>query len=133
MTVTYPPVQKTPGALSHATLESQSQRTREIAVYDDYFSPPLLMVRTGTVVAWKNRSRHMHTITFAKASPAVDSGPLAPGAEFSVSCASPGVYRYSCRLHGRKMSGVLYVYSEFYMPEMTSPGRKGQSGGSRGY
>jgi plastocyanin len=109
--VTYPPAKKTPGPPVHVTLESQPQRTREVAIYDDYFSPPLLAVRTGTVVRWKNRGRHTHTVTFAKSS--VDSGELAPGAEFSVSCAAPGTYHYSCRMHGRKMSGVLYVSSEF--------------------
>ncbi len=131
--IDYPPARTTPGPPAHATLSSQSPRPREVAIYDDYFSPPLLMVRTGTVVRWKNRGRHTHTVTFANASPKVDSGALAPGAEFSVTCTSPGVFRYSCTMHGGKMSGTLYVYSEFYMPEMDNPGRRGRSRGSRGY
>src|SRR5262249_10481150 len=81
-----------PPAVGSVASTAAPQRTREVTVYDTYFSPSFLVVPPGTLVRWKNWGHHRHTVTFPKASPGVDSGPLPHGGEFRVYCGSRGTF-----------------------------------------
>jgi len=63
-----------------ASLHNQPGRTEEVSLHDNYYSASYLTVPAGTLVRWKNVGHHSHTVTFPRR---WDSGPLAPGAEFS--------------------------------------------------
>jgi plastocyanin len=82
------------------------EHTRDVTLYDTYYSPSLLAVPSGTLVRWKNRGRHHHTVTFAGS----DSGDIAPGDEYSAYLTIPGTYYYYCRYHPRWMQGTITVY-----------------------
>jgi plastocyanin len=98
----------------HGSLYSQSssapagqpKATREVRLYDNYFSPSYLVVSSGTEVRWKNHGKHHHTVTFNQS----DSGQLAPGKGTSATFTTPGTYYYYCQNHPQWMTGTIIVY-----------------------
>jgi FtsP/CotA-like multicopper oxidase with cupredoxin domain/plastocyanin len=70
----------------------------EIAMVDDRFAPPDLVVAAGTTVTWVNRGADWHSV--AAFDGRFASQKLAPGETFSVRLDRPGVYRYLCKHHG---------------------------------
>jgi plastocyanin len=61
------------------------------------FAPPTLAVSPGHKVTWTNADSIPHTST--SADKRWNSGPLAPGASFSVTFDKPGTYVYGCTIH----------------------------------
>lgn len=70
---------------------------RAIRIADFAFGPATLTVAAGQNVTWTNTDSIPHTTT------SVDrlwnSGPLEPGASFSVTFDEPGIYTYGCSIH----------------------------------
>ena len=83
-------------------------RVREVVIEDNHFSPNVIAVPAGTLVVWRNKDHHPHTVTFPRQS--VDSGLVAPGGQFSAYAGHPGSHEYYCRIHGQQMDGVVIVY-----------------------
>jgi len=94
-----------------------SRPPREAAAYtvvanlDDFFDPQVLRVAVGTEVEFESRGQNPHTVTADDGS--FDSGTLVHGDEFSHRFDQPGVYAFTCILHGKAggigMTGIVVV------------------------
>ena len=69
------------------------------------FTPPALTVSPGQKVTWTNADSIPHTST--SADKRWNSGPLAPGASFSVTFDKPGTYVYGCSIHPFMQAKVI--------------------------
>jgi len=90
------------------------RRVVQVGAYDKIgFVPKRISVAPGTTVRWVSRGQETHTVTSRNG--LFNSGPLPPGASFSVTFRQPGTYRYFCRPH-RKMGmvGTVFVGSSRY-------------------
>ena len=72
---------------------------RVVENLDDFFSPSIIRVEVGTEVDWENTGRNPHTVTADDGS--FDSGVLENGDEFEHTFDTPGVFPFTCILHGR--------------------------------
>jgi plastocyanin len=99
------PTYSTP-TYSAPTYEQEAVEAR-VSLFDNYFEPKRLTVRSGTTVYWTNYGLHRHTVTSATGQ--FDSGELDHGATFSVTLTQPGVYQYYCRIHPREMRATVVV------------------------
>jgi plastocyanin len=82
-----------------------------VANLDDFFDPQVLRIPVGTDVEFESRGQNPHTVTADDGS--FDSGTLVHGDEFSHRFDQPGVYAFTCILHGKAggigMTGVIVV------------------------
>lgn len=82
-----------------------------ISALDDFFDAEVTRVAVDTTVEWRNDGRNKHTVTADDGS--FDSRNMEPGAEFSWTFNTPGVYRYYCIYHGSPggvgMAGIVVV------------------------
>ncbi len=82
------------------------------------FDPPLVHVKVGDVVLWKNSSSVEHTVTddpgvaqrpqdaqLPQGAKPFDSGNLQPGQVFTHKFTVPGTYKYFCKPH--EMNGMV--------------------------
>ncbi len=78
---------------------------------DDFFSPQIVRVEVGGEVEWRSSGRNPHTVTADDGS--FDSGVLQHGQEFSHRFETPGVFPFTCLLHGKPggigMTGIVVV------------------------
>jgi len=79
-----------------------------ITVTDFRFQPRSLQVPVGTRVTWSFRGQVSHRVTGTFAGEAVDSGELRSG-NFEFEFMEPGVFDYTCGVHGAAMSGQVIV------------------------
>ena len=86
---------------------AKAERTREVVLYDNYYSPSTLYVPEGTQVRFKNGGRHTHTTTCDWV---WESGELKPGESFTLTFTRTGTYYHYCRMHTRWMRGRIVVY-----------------------
>jgi plastocyanin len=70
------------------------------------FGPANLTVARGQAITWTNGDAVAHTIT--SDAKVWDSGPVGPGADFSVTLTEPGTYTYFCAIHP-SMHGTVVV------------------------
>src|SRR5437762_9540486 len=68
------------------------------------FAPKVTDVKAGDTVVWHNTGTLQHTVT----ADAFDAGPVNPGATWSRTFDTPGVYAYHCTPHPW-MKGVVRV------------------------
>lgn len=84
---------------------------RVVRNLDDFFAPAVIRVEVGTEVEWENDGRNPHTVTADDES--FDSGALEHGEEFEHTFDTPGVFPFTCTLHGKPggigMTGVVVV------------------------
>jgi plastocyanin len=71
------------------------------------FSPPVLKVRVGERIEFKNTDLVPHTVT-AKPARAFDSGAVKPGESWTFVAKSAGTFSYTCTFHPM-MAGELRV------------------------
>ena len=71
------------------------------------FTPAQITVPVGGSVTWTNDDTVPHTAT-AKDRAALQSGTIAPGAQFSQTFSTPGTYDYFCEFHAN-MKGEIIV------------------------
>jgi plastocyanin len=105
------PSTPTPPAAATAETETRpaiAEGAVEIAMVDDRFAPPDLVVTAGTTVTWVNRGADWHSVAAFDGSFASDQ--VAPGQTFSHTFTTPGTYKFLCRHHGRQgMVGQIVV------------------------
>jgi plastocyanin len=89
-----------------------------VEITDRGFSPGSIEAAPGAVVEWRNSDRHVHTVTAENSS--FDSGPLEPGAAFSVTFEAAGTYTYSSTAEGDD-SWIGTVVVREASPEPESP------------
>ena len=91
----------------------------------DSFNPPIVRIRSGQIVQWRNTSLIGHTVTadprraanpanvqLPPGAPAFHSGGIAAGQIWSYRFFRPGTYRYVCLPHERQgMRGTVIVDS----------------------
>ena len=80
------------------------------------FEPPLLTVRVGDVVSFRNFDSERHTVTSGTIDSEghdglFDSGLIAPGGKFLYEFAEAGEYDYFCVVHPWK-TGTILVYQD---------------------
>jgi plastocyanin len=93
--------------LVSASRPEHPDTTRDVWIYDSYFSPSTIMVRAGTTVRWINYGYHSHSVAAQDGD--WDSGPMRRGAEYSITLSQPGTYRYFCRYHPDQMVAKIIV------------------------
>lgn len=71
------------------------------------YSPPVVVIRQGSSVTWKNTDTLAHTVTSYLGGPP-DSGLMPPGLAFTATFGQPGASAYRCVLHPW-MNGVVLV------------------------
>ena len=69
----------------------------EVDIIDFAYSPDPVRVHVGTLIAWTNQDRALHTVTARDGS--WDSKIMAQGDTFTMTFDEPGVYVYICELH----------------------------------
>ena len=79
----------------------------EVDLYDNFFAPNALYVRTGTTVRWKNRGLHGHTVTSDDGG--WGSKKMGMGEAYDHAFEQPGTYFYHCAVHQAGMVGVVVV------------------------
>ena len=72
------------------------------------FSPPIVTIKAGQYVTWRNDDTISHTTTEDSATPVWDSGQLVPGRTFERYFGSAGTFTYNCRNHP-SMTGTVIV------------------------
>ena len=75
----------------------------DVSALDDVFAPGIVRIQPGQAVAWTNDGATAHTVTADDGS--WDSGNLDPGATYTHTFDTAGVYPYSCRYHGSPGTG----------------------------
>lgn len=93
--------------LVSASRPEHPETTRDIWIYDNFFSPDTIVVRPGTTVRWINYGYHNHSVAAQDGD--WDSGPMRRGAEYSITLDKPGTYQYLCRYHPDQMSAKIVV------------------------
>jgi plastocyanin len=93
--------------LVSASKPEHPETTRDIWIYDSFFSPATMTVKAGTTVRWINYGQHSHSV--ASQDGEWDSGPMKRGAEYSIVLNNPGTYNYFCRYHPNEMTGKIVV------------------------
>jgi plastocyanin len=78
-------------------LAAQAQGRTGVAIVDNAFKPRSILVGAGDTVAWTNSGAGPHSVTADDGS--VDSGPLIPGATFSLPFPDAGLFTYHCAIH----------------------------------
>jgi plastocyanin len=96
-------------ALQPPTEPAEAYRT--IRNLDDFFHPRVVRIEVGEEIYWENDGRNPHNVTADDGSFA--SGDLEQGDEFEHEFDEPGVYLFTCTLHGRPggigMTGIVVV------------------------
>ncbi|HXX03847.1 MAG TPA: cupredoxin family copper-binding protein [Xanthobacteraceae bacterium] len=93
--------------LARAVLPLHAQAAPGAIVIDNFtFSPPRLLVKTGTTVTWTNRDDIPHAV--AAVSKLFRSKALDTDEAYSFIFTAPGTYEYFCSLHPR-MTAVIVV------------------------
>jgi plastocyanin len=89
---------------------ADTQPAADISALDDVFAPAAVRIQPGQAVEWTNEGATAHTVTANDGS--WDSGTIDPGATFTRTFDTPGVYPYHCRFHGAPghgMTGTVVV------------------------
>ena len=68
-----------------------------VRIKDFKYSPPVLTVKAGDTVEWKNADIFTHTVTAVDKS--FDSGPINPGSSWKFVARRTGSFNYVCTLH----------------------------------
>jgi plastocyanin len=88
-----------------------------VEISDHGFTPDPIEVAVGDVVEWWNTDEVAHTVTAENGS--FDSGPLEPGAAFSLTFEAAGTYTYSSSAEGDEIWNGTVVVREAPEPEDT--------------
>jgi plastocyanin len=106
-----PPVYYMPAYYPPPSYMRPAHQVVEVGAYDKVgFKPQTITVAPGTTVRWVNYGEERHTVTSRDG--LFDSGPLSPGAAYSMTFTRPGTYHYFCRPHEKMgMVGTVVVGS----------------------
>jgi plastocyanin len=113
-----PPVYHRPMYYSAPSYVRPTPKAVTVGAYDKVgFKPKSINVEPGTTVRWVNYGEERHTVTSKDG--LFDSGPLAPGATFSVQFNRPGTFNYYCKPHEKMgMVGTVVVGDGGARPEV---------------
>ena len=98
------------GLLLPGAAHADAAPAADVSALDDVFAPNVVRIQPGQAVEWTNDGATAHTVTANDGS--WDSGSLDPGATFTHTFDSAGVYPYYCRFHGEPdhgMAGTVVV------------------------
>src|SRR3954447_22031420 len=87
-----------------------------VRMIDNAFVPQTLVIDPGTIVRWVNDGRSKHNVVVDAKGPGWSaSANVKAGTSYSHEFETPGVYGYSCTLHGaprRQMYGTVIVRTD---------------------
>jgi plastocyanin len=92
---------------SPAANAANAPAAKTIWLYDDFFSPDLVLVSAGETVLWENRGLNSHTVT--SDDEVFESGRLDRNDSYRFTFTRPGTYKYHCRFHDKEMRGTITV------------------------
>ena len=96
--VPWPDGQKaTAQSLKAATTKTAARRRHTVVIKDVKYEPPILTVKLGSIVEWKNADIVAHTVTAVDKS--FDSRIIPPGASWKLTARKTGTFDYICTLH----------------------------------
>jgi plastocyanin len=81
--------------------------TVPVSITEFMFTPAMVQVHVGDTVKWTNNGGVSHTSS-AKGN-VWSSGTLAPGATFSFTFTTTGIFKYRCQIHPTLMKGTIKV------------------------
>jgi plastocyanin len=84
-------------SLKVAATNTAARGRYTVVIKDMKYQPPILKVKVGSTVEWKNADIVAHTVTAADNT--VDSGIIAPGASWKFIATKIGTVDYICTLH----------------------------------
>lgn len=88
------------------TAYSADQPIHTAIIKDFKYQPPVLTVKAGDTVEWKNEDIFAHTVTAVNKS--FDSGSISPGGSWKFVARKTGSFDYFCTFHPN-MKGKLVV------------------------
>jgi plastocyanin len=94
-------------AVVSLALPSAQAAPRAISIIDFAYQPASAIVPAGDQVIWTNDDSFTHTVTFD--APAMGSGPLSPGAKYTLTTGVPGHYAYHCAIHPSMRASIDVV------------------------
>jgi plastocyanin len=86
--------------------EARAQGSADVLIVDGAYQPESILVQAGDTVTWTNTGSTRHTVTADDGS--VDSSPLPPGASFSHTFPTAGLFTYHCAIHP-EMTGAVTI------------------------
>jgi plastocyanin len=82
--------------------------TATVNALDNTFQAPDIQVKPGTTVTWTNKGRNDHDVLPVDGDAwGVDTTGFTPGAVYSTTFTTPGVYHYYCSIHGTTTAGMV--------------------------
>lgn len=81
----------------NAVTKPAAKKRQTVMIKDMKFLPPILIVKVGSTVEWKNADIVAHTATAADNS--FDSRIIAPGGSWKLVARKAGSFDYICTLH----------------------------------
>ncbi len=84
----------------------------EVWIKNVSFIPDTLNIPVGTTVTWVNQDSIAHTVTSADTSNSkilFNSGSIGMHETFNHTFDSSGIYHYYCRIHSKRMNGIVIV------------------------
>jgi plastocyanin len=92
--------------LAGGMAEAPAQAEDAVVKIDNFtFNPPMLKVKAGTTVNWKNEDDIPHTV--ASVTKAFKSKALDTDDSYSFTFTTPGVYEYFCSLHPHMTATIV--------------------------
>ena len=97
--------------LAVANLGAAAAATFNVTMADSTFTASSVTIAAGDTVVWTDNGNFPHTVTADDGS--FDSGNMSRGQTFSRAFATPGTFRYFCKIHGAAggvgMAGTIIV------------------------
>jgi plastocyanin len=99
--------------LAPASGEMVAQEVQTVRITSSAFDPATVTVTQGTTIEWENQDTVTHTVT--SQAELWDSGDIAPGATYTRTFDTVGMFSYFC-MYDPGMTGTVRVMAEVYLP-----------------
>jgi plastocyanin len=100
-----PPVPASAPGAAVSTAPAMADGSGAVRIQNFAFTPAPITVTPGTTVVWTNEDTIPHTSTAKEKQ--WDSGPIQPGASFTVTFDKAGTYTYACTIHPFMQAKVI--------------------------
>ena len=93
-----------------ASLTCSAGETFSVKMKSLSYDPKELAIHVGDAVVWTNNAFTKHTATSDDDGKTFDTGEInADGTSSPVKFEKEGEFKYNCKIHGKSMSGTIFV------------------------